>query len=127
MATMMVYRVQRNDNFIVMTTYHLHDHSLSLKARGLLSTLLTLPEDWDFSLKGLTAICKEGIDAIRETVKELENNGYLVRSRIRNEKGQMDSMVCSVYECPQGKAQQQAIKQPKKRTACSPIPSHSPT
>lgn len=126
MAAMMVYRVQRNDNFIVMTTYHLHDHALSLKARGLLSTLLALPEDWDFSLKGLTAICKEGIDAIRETVKELENNGYLVRNRIRDEKGRMESMTCSVYECPLEKAQPQAIKQPEKRLACPTIPSHSP-
>ena len=126
MAAMMVYRVQRNDNFIVMTTYHLHDHALSLKARGLLSTLLALPEDWDFSLKGLAAICKEGVDAIREAVKELETNGYLIRSRIRNEKGQMDSTACSVYEYPQGKAQLQTIKQSEKRPAYSPIPSHSP-
>ena len=125
MATMMVYRVQKNDNFIVMTTYHLHDQALSLKARGLLSTLLALPEDWDFSLKGLTAICKEGIDAIREAVKELENNGYLVRTRIRNEKGQMDSLACSIYEYPQGK-EQQAINQPEKFPVHTPIPSHSP-
>ena len=125
MAAMMVYRVQRNDNFIVMTTYHLHDQALSLKARGLLSTLLALPEDWDFSLKGLTAICKEGIDAIREAVKELENNGYLVRTRIRNEKGQMDSLACSIYEYPQGK-EQQAINQPEKFPVHTPIPSHSP-
>ncbi len=125
MATMMVYRVQKNDNFIVMTTYHLHDQALSLKARGLLSTLLALPEDWDFSLKGLTAICKEGIDAIREAVKELENNGYLVRTRISNEKGQMDSLACSIYEYPQGK-EQQTINQPEKFPVHTPIPSHSP-
>ena len=117
MAAMMVYRVQRNGNYTVMTTYHLHDHSLSLKARGLLSTLLALPEGWDFSLKGLTAICKEGLDAIREAVKELENCGYLVRGRVRNAKGQMDSVACAVYECPRGEAQPLTGKQPEKRTA----------
>ena len=124
MAAMMVYRVQRNGNYTVMTTYHLHDHSLSLKARGLLSTLLALPEDWDFSLKGLTAICKEGLDAIREAVKELENCGYLVRGRIRNAKGQMDSVACAVYECPRGEARPLTAKQTEKRAASAPIPSY---
>ena len=126
MAAMMVYRVQRNGNYTVMTTYHLHDHSLSLKARGLLSTLLALPEGWDFSLKGLTAICKEGLDAIREAVKELENCGYLIRGRVRNAKGQMDSVACTVYEYPQAEAYPQTAKQPEKRLAYTPIPSCQP-
>ena len=126
MAAMMVYRVHRNGNYTVMTTYHLKDNALSLKARGLLSTLLALPEDWDFSLKGLTAICKEGIDAIREAVKELENCGYLVRSRVRNERGQMESVACSVFEHPQAETQPQIARQPEKRSAYTPIPSYSP-
>ena len=74
-----------------MANYHLKDRALSLKAKGLFSMLLSLPEGWDFSLPGLTALCKEGMDAIREAVKELEKLGYIIRSRIRNAKGQLEN------------------------------------
>ena len=101
MAALTVYRVQRNGNYTVMANYHLRDRALSLKAKGLFSLLLSLPDDWDFSLPGLVAICKEGMDAIRDAVKELEALGYIIRSRVRNAKGRLESAVYALYEKPQ--------------------------
>ena len=101
MAALTVYRVQRNGNYTVMANYHLRDRALSLKAKGLFSVLLSLPDDWDFSLPGLAAICKEGMDAIRDAVKELEALGYIIRSRVRNAKGRLESAVYALYEQPQ--------------------------
>ena len=86
---MAVFRVERNQNYTVMSNYHLRDKSLSLKAKGLLSQMLSLPEDWDYTLTGLARINCEGRDAIRAAVKELEEAGYVTRSRIRNEKGHL--------------------------------------
>ena len=101
MAALTVYRVQRNGNYTVMANYHLRDRALSLKAKGLFSLLLSLPDDWDFSLPGLVAICKEGMDAIRDAVKELEALGYIIRSRVRNAKGRLESAAYELYEQPQ--------------------------
>ena len=101
MAALTIYRAQRNGNFTVMANYHLKDRALSLKAKGLFSVLLSLPDDWDFSLPGLAAICKEGMDAIRDAVKELESLGYITRSRVRNAKGRLESAVYALYEQPQ--------------------------
>lgn len=78
---MAVFRVERNTGYTVMSNHHLRNKELSLKAKGLLSQMLSLPEDWDYTLAGLSHINREKIDAIREAVKELEKAGYIVRSR----------------------------------------------
>ena len=78
---MAVFRVERNTGYTVMSNHHLRNKELTLKAKGLLSQMLSLPEDWDYTLAGLSHINREKIDAIREAVKELEKAGYIVRSR----------------------------------------------
>jgi len=75
-----------------MANHHLRNRLLSLKAKGLLSLMLSLPEDWDYTTKGLAHICKDGVDSICSTAKELEEHGYIIRHRIRNEKGQMTTV-----------------------------------
>lgn len=82
---MAVFRVERNKGYTVMSNHHLRNKELSLKAKGLLSQMLSLPEDWDYTLKGLSLINREKIDAIREAIKELERAGYIVRSREGND------------------------------------------
>ena len=86
---MAVFRVERNTGYTVMSNHHLRNKELTLKAKGLLSQMLSLPEDWDYTLAGLSHINREKIDAIREAVKELEKAGYIVRSRERDEKGRL--------------------------------------
>ena len=86
---MAVFRVVKNKNYTVMSNYHLRDMRLSLKAKGLLSMILSLPENWDYSAHGLSYICKEGADAIRQAIWELERAGYIFRSRVRNKKGHL--------------------------------------
>ena len=76
---MSVYRVEKTGNFTIMSNRHLQDRRLSLKAKGLLSYMLSLPDDWDYSVRGLAVCCKEGADAIRHAIHELEANGYLRR------------------------------------------------
>lgn len=99
---MAVFRVERNTGYTVMSNHHLRNKELSLKAKGLLSQMLSLPEDWDYTLAGLSHINREKIDAIREAVKELEKAGYIVRSRERDEKGRLrgaDYVICvSAYQ-----------------------------
>ena len=103
---MAVFRVERNTGYTVMSNHHLRNKELSLKAKGLLSQMLSLPEDWDYTLKGLSHINREKIDAIREAVKELEKAGYIVRSRERDEKGRLRGADYIIYEQPQPPDQQ---------------------
>ena len=98
---MAVFRVERNKGYTVMSNHHLRNKELSLKAKGLLSQMLSLPEDWDYTLKGLSLINREKIDAIREAIKELERAGYIVRSRERDEKGRLRGADYVIYEQPQ--------------------------
>ena len=98
---MAVYRVNKNRGYTVMANFHLRDKNLSLKAVGLLSKMLSFNDGWQFSTSGLSAICKEGPDAILSALRELENYGYLVRHQARDEKGRMSSMVFEIYEKPQ--------------------------
>ena len=98
---MAVYRVNKNRGYTVMANFHLRDKNLSLKAVGLLSKMLSFNDGWQFSTRGLSAICKEGPDAILSALRELENYGYLVRHQARDEKGRMSSMVFEIYERPQ--------------------------
>ena len=98
---MAVFRVERNKGYTVMSNHHLRNKELSLKAKGLLSQMLSLPEDWDYTLKGLSLINREKIDAIREAIKELERAGYIVRSRERDEKGRLRGTDYVIFEQPQ--------------------------
>ena len=98
---MAVYRVNKSRNYTVMSNFHLRDKNLSLKAVGLLSKMLSFNDGWKFSTRGLSAICKEGPDAILSALKELEKYGCLVRHRQRDNKGRMGSMVFEIYEEPQ--------------------------
>ena len=101
---MAVFRVERTRDYTVMSNHHLKNRSLSLKAKGLLSVMLSLPDEWDYTLRGLAAISREGVDAIREAIRELEDAGYIVRSRGRNEKGQLSGTEYVIYEHPQQSA-----------------------
>ena len=98
---MAVFRVQKTQNYTIMSNYHLNDKALSLKAKGLLSLMLSLPDSWDYTTRGLASICKEGVDGIRATVRELENAGYIIRRRVRDQSGQVRSMEYTVFEQPQ--------------------------
>ena len=98
---MAVFRVEKSRGYTVMSNHHLRNKELSLKAKGLLSQMLSLPEDWDYTLKGLSLINREKIDAIREAIKELERAGYIVRSRERDEKGRLRGADYVIFEQPQ--------------------------
>ena len=98
---MSVFRVEKNKGYTVMSNHHLRNHTLSLKAKGLLSQMLSLPEDWDYTLQGLAQINKESIDAIREAVRELERAGYIKRSRERDARGCLRGTIYTIYEQPQ--------------------------
>ena len=98
---MAVMRVEKNSNYTVMANYHLRDKRLSLKAKGLLSVMISLPAEWDYTLAGLAYISKEGVSAIRAAIQELEENGYVTRARLRNEAGQLGDTEYTIYEFPQ--------------------------
>lgn len=99
-AMSQVFRVERNKNFTVMANYHLKDKRLSLKAKGLLSVMLSLPDDWNYNMKGLARLSKDGLDSVRSTVNELEWYGYVTRRRIRTETGQLADTEYLVRERP---------------------------
>ena len=98
---MAVFRVEKTRDYTVMSNHHLRNTDLSLKAKGLLSLMLSLPDNWDYTTKGLAYICKDGIDSINSGVKELEVNGYVIRKRLRNEKGQLTTTEYTIFEQPQ--------------------------
>ena len=98
---MAVYRVNKNRGYTVMANFHLRDKNLSLKAVGLLSKMLSFNDGWKFSTRGLSAICKEGPDAILSALRELERHGYLVRHRQRDSKGRLSSTIFDIFEEPQ--------------------------
>ena len=97
---MAVFRVEKTRNYTVMSNHHLRDKSLSLKAKGLLSLMLSLPEDWDYTTKGLACICKDGVDSICATVRELERAGYIVRARERHADGTLGGIEYTILEQP---------------------------
>lgn len=96
---MAVFKVEKTKNYTIMSNYHLRDKDLSLKAKGLLSFMLSLPSDWDYSLNGLCAICKEQETAIKSTLKELKRKRYLIIDKVRNNKGYFE-YVYNIYEQP---------------------------
>ena len=97
---MAVIRIQKTDNYTVMSNHHLRNKEMSLKAKGLMSLMLSLPPQWDYSIGGLVAICKESHTSIRSAIKELEENNYLIRERKNNEKGYF-VYEYTLYEIPQ--------------------------
>ena len=97
---MSVFRVEKNRNYTVMSNHHLQDDTLSLKAKGLLSLMLSLPESWDYTMSGLARICRDGVSSIQAAIGELEESGYLRRSRIRNANGQLGDTEYVILEKP---------------------------
>ena len=97
---MAVFRIEKTGDFTVMSNHHLRNANLSLKAKGLLSLMLSLPEKWDYTTKGLAAICKDGVDSICAGVQELERHGYVIRSRVRNANGQLGAIEYTILERP---------------------------
>ena len=98
---MAVFRIQKTGNYTIMSNHHLNNKALSLKAKGLLSLMLSLPDSWDYTTRGLASICKEGVDGICATVRELEAAGYIVRRRVRDASGKVRGMEYTVFEQPQ--------------------------
>ena len=107
---MAIFRVEKNKNYTVMSNHHLRDTSLSLKAKGLLSQILSLPEEWDYTLQGLACINREQLDAIRQAVHELERAGYIVRTRERDSRGRLCGTEYSIYEQPRLSPDSPALK-----------------
>ena len=97
---MAVFRVEKTRDFTVMSNHHLRNVALSLKAKALISLMLFLPEDWDYTTKGLACICKDGVDSIGSALKELEQQGYLTRQRIRDAHGRLGDIEYIIHEKP---------------------------
>ena len=100
---MAVFRIERTRDYTVMSNHHLRNANLSLKAKGLLSMMLSLPEDWNYTTRGLAKICKEGVDAIGAALRELEAAGYIVRHKLRDRQGRISDTEYVIYEQPQPK------------------------
>lgn len=97
---MAVFRIEKTRDYTVMSNHHLRNAELSLKSKGLLSMMLSLPEDWNYTTRGLAKICKEGTDSIGSALKELEQAGYIVRNRLRDSKGKIVDVEYVIYETP---------------------------
>lgn len=100
---MAVFRVEKNRGYTVMSNHHLKDTSLTLKSKGLLSMMLSLPDEWNYTTRGLAAICKEGVDSIGAALRELEKQGYIIRNQLRDSKGRISDTEYIIYEHPQHK------------------------
>ena len=98
---MAVFRVNKDKNYTVMSNHHFRNRGLSLKAMGLLSLMLSLPDTWDYSLKGLATICGDGLTSVRAGIIELEKHGYVVRNRLRDEHGRLAETENTIFEIPQ--------------------------
>ena len=101
---MAVFRIERTRDYTVMSNHHLRNKALSLKSKGLLSMMLSLPDDWNYTTRGLAKICKEGVDAIGGALRELEREGYIVRHQLRDAQGRISDTEYVIYEQPQPKA-----------------------
>ena len=108
---MAVFRIEKTRDYTVMSNHHLRNTELSLKAKGLLSLMLSLPEDWDYTTKGLARICKDGVESICTGVQELEKHGYVVRERVRLPNGQLGAIEYTILEQP--RTTQPEPKKPK--------------
>ena len=97
---MSVFRIEKIKDFTTMSNHHLKNKNLSLKAKGLLSLMLSLPDEWDYTVRGLASICKDGVDSISTAIKELEAEGYLIRERVRHEDGSFGKTEYIIHEQP---------------------------
>lgn len=97
-----VIRIEKTKNFTVMSNHHFKDRNLSLRAKGLLSLMLSLPDDWSYNMKGLATLSKDGVDSVRSALHELERNGYMERRRLRSEKGRFTDTEYLIREVPKG-------------------------
>ena len=100
---MSVFRINKTANYTVMSNHHFKEKKMSLKAKGLLSLMLSLPDDWDYSISGLATLSKDGKDSVMSALGELEKFGYLTRQRMTNDKGQFAGVEYNIYEVPQPK------------------------
>ena len=114
---MAVFRIERTRDYTVMSNHHLKDSALSLKAKGLLSMMLSLPEEWNYTTRGLAKICKEGVDAIGGALKELEKAGYIVRRQLRGPGGRISDTEYTIYEKPRPAAEEPGPDTPPPDTA----------
>ena len=119
-----IFRVEKSGNFTIMSNVHLKDKRLSLRAAGLLSKILSLPPEWDFTLSGLAKITSDGVDSVRAAVRELKNFGYITRKQLRDERGRMSQNEYHVYEDP--KQNPDFSEQTDKKILCKPL-SESPS
>lgn len=113
---MSVIRIHKTNNFTVMSNFHFKERKMSLKAKGLLSLMLSLPDDWNYSVSGLVKLSKDGKDGVMSALQELEKFGYLSRKQLFNEKGQFNGIEYNIFEQPQ---QENPIAE--KQNAANPI------
>ena len=118
---MAVFRIDKTRDYTVMSNHHLRNKSLSLKAKGLLSLMLSLPDNWDYTTKGLACICKDGIDSISSAIKELESAGYVIRRRLRNAQGRLTEIEYIIMEQPQPPGVSESSPNPEKPKRENPI------
>ncbi len=118
---MAVFRIEKTRDYTLMANHHLRNTALSLKAKGLLSLMLSLPEDWDYTTKGLARICRDGVDSICATVKELEDAGYVIRQRLRNANGQLASIEYTILEQPRSVSPEQSKPKQEKPVQVNPV------
>ena len=97
-----IFRVERTKNYTVMSNQHFKNKSLSLKAKGLLSLMLSLPDDWNYNMQGLASLSRDGIDSVRSAIKELEHHGYVQQNIFRNEYGMFTDTEYIIREVPLG-------------------------
>lgn len=109
---MAVFRVEKTGDFTVMSNSHFREKGMSLKAKGLLSLMLFLPENWDYSVDGLCTICRDGESGVKKAIKELESFGYLVRRRAFDDKGRITGFTYDIYEDPKLRPQSPSGENP---------------
>lgn len=109
---MAVFRVEKTGDFTVMSNSHFREKGMSLKAKGLLSLMLFLPENWDYSVDGLCTICRDGESGVKKAIKELESFGYLVRRRAFDDKGRITGFTYDIYEDPKLRPPSPSVENP---------------
>ena len=116
-----VFRVNKNRNYTVMSNVHLRDKALPLKAKGLLSLMLSLPEDWDYSMRGLAKLSADGLDSTRAAVKALERSGYVVRRQLYDARGRFSNNEYTVFEIPQPSSPSSDLPSTEKPSSDAPL------
>ena len=123
---MAIVRVPKVNNYTIMSNHHLIDPGLSFKAKGLMSYMLSRPDNWDFTIEGLAHQNKEGADAIARIIRELAERGYISRCRVRNQAGKFTDMEYKILECPAKAAEKEEQQAPDSSEPIpdSPLPNH---